>query len=172
MSWLNPYHWLLCAAFVGASYAGIHFWSERLIEQGDHAGYQRAATEYQKKIDQANAKAATETKALQDGADQLRKDKDHEISVIADQRDAALVSVRARPERPSGAAGQGSASRDGQAAAGCTGAQLYREDAGVLVREAARADTIRIELQSCYQQYDAARALSLYDIPTSPSETP
>jgi hypothetical protein len=42
-------------------------------------------------------------------------------------------------------------------AKGATGAELSREDAGFLTREAARADALRAELNYCYQMYDEAK---------------
>ena len=38
---------------------------------------------------------------------------------------------------------------------GTTGAELSRQDAEFLAREAARADKLRISLETCYQQYEA-----------------
>lgn len=83
---------------------------------------------------------------------QIQKDRDDEIKDIAHERDAALAELRNRPRRP--APGTAEASGNGQTASGCTGSQLYREDAELALREAARADTIRVALKSCYAQYD------------------
>lgn len=84
----------------------------------------------------------------QDAADQIRKDKDAQITAINNQLADALVQLRNRPSRPS------QVSENGQSSAECTGAQLYREDSDFLQREATRAETIRIALKSCYAQYD------------------
>lgn len=46
MSWLDPRQWLIVAAFIAASMLGYHFWSARLVGQGDAAGYGRARAEY------------------------------------------------------------------------------------------------------------------------------
>lgn len=83
---------------------------------------------------------------------QIQKERDDENAKIAAERDAALAELRNRPRRP--APGTAEASGNGQAAGGCTGAQLYREDAELALREAARADTIRAGLKACYAQYD------------------
>ena len=83
----------------------------------------------------------------QAAADQIRKDKDAQIKIINNQLVDAISELRKRP------------SRTDQANAGqnCNGTRLYSEDAEFLIREAARADEIRVALQSCYKQYDALK---------------
>ena len=85
-------------------------------------------------------------------AAQIVKDKDNEIQAIDAERDAALAELRNRPRRP--APGTAQSPANGEAASGCTGAELYRDDAELALREAARADTIRVALKACYAQYD------------------
>lgn len=82
----------------------------------------------------------------------IKKERDDEIKDIAAERDAALAELRNRPRRP--APGTTEAPSNGQAASGCTGAQLYGNDAEFLIREASDADTIRTALKACYRQYD------------------
>jgi len=83
---------------------------------------------------------------------QIVKDKDNEIQAIDAERDAAIAELRNRPRRP--APGTAESPANGEAAGGCTGASLYAPDAEFLIREAARADTIRVALNACYAQYD------------------
>lgn len=83
---------------------------------------------------------------------QIVKDKDNEIQAIDAERDAALAKLRNRPRRP--APGTAQSPANGEAASGCTGARLFGDDAEFLIREAARADTIRVALNACYAQYD------------------
>ena len=89
------------------------------------------------------------TQALQEkhqaAADQIRKDKDAQITSINAQLVDAISELRKRPSRAQGAS-------NGQ---GGTGAALSAEDAEFLTREAARADIIRTSLSACYQQYDS-----------------
>ena len=89
------------------------------------------------------------TQALQEqhqaAADQIRKDKDAQITSINAQLVDAISELRKRPSRTQ-------ASSNGQ---GGTGAALSAEDAEFLTREAARADIIRTGLSACYQQYDS-----------------
>lgn len=83
----------------------------------------------------------------QAAADQIRKEKDEKINTINNQLVDAISELRKRPSRTEQAS-------NGQS---CNGASLYAEDAEFLVREAARADEIRIALQSCYKQYDSIK---------------
>ena len=69
---------------------------------------------------------------------------------------AAHRELRNRPERPSG----GDVSKGPAHPVGCTGAQLYRPDASFLVREAGRADKLRIDLARCQAAYESAVKLT------------
>jgi hypothetical protein len=80
-------------------------------------------------------------------ADQIRKDKDAQIKAINTQLVDAVSELRKRPSRTTEAA-------NGK---GCNGASLYAEDSEFLVREAARADEIRVALQACYKQYESVK---------------
>jgi len=79
--------------------------------------------------------------------DQIRKEKDAQIKVINSQLVDAISELRKRP-------GRTETPSNGQS---CNGSSLYAEDAEFLVREAARADQIRIGLEACYKQYDAIK---------------
>ena len=83
----------------------------------------------------------------QSDADQIRKDKDAQIKVINTQLVDAVSELRKRPSRTS----------ETSAGSNCNGTSLYAEDAEFLVREAARADEIRVGLQACYAQYEAIK---------------
>ena len=154
MSFLDPRQWLLVIAFLGASFLGVKFWEHRLVQQGFEAGYAKAEQTYKARDAKTQADAVVKTTQLQAAADKARKEKTDAITHLRAQHAADLERLRQRPERP---ANLPQAPGDGQAAAGCTGAQLYREDAELAVRESLRAETIRIELMACYAQYDRAR---------------
>jgi len=80
-------------------------------------------------------------------ADKIRIEKDAQIKAINDQLVDAISELRKRP-------GRAAETGNGQS---CNGTGLYAEDAEFLIREASRADTIRIALQSCYQQYESIK---------------
>jgi hypothetical protein len=80
-------------------------------------------------------------------ADQIRMEKDAQIKIINTQLIDAISQLRSR----SSSATKTINGKD------CNGATLSAPDADFLVREAARADQIRIGLQACYQQYDSIK---------------
>ncbi len=83
----------------------------------------------------------------QSDADSIRIQKDAQIKVINNQLVNAISQLRSRPSNPT-------KTINGQ---DCNGSTLSAPDAEFLVREAARADEIRIGLQTCYKQYDAIK---------------
>ena len=94
--------------------------------------------------------ARTAEKALIEATEGIRRKKDAEIKAINTKLQSALSELRQRQERPSSA----DTTRDCK---GTTGAELSRQDAEFLAREAARADQLRSALGMCYQQYDTVR---------------
>jgi hypothetical protein len=79
-----------------------------------------------------------------------------ENRALADSVARLSRSLQDRPPRPaSGAVPTGAAD-----AVACTGASLHREDGEFLVREAARADTYRLQLAECQAAYDSAVKLT------------
>ena len=83
----------------------------------------------------------------QSDADLIRIQKDAQIKVINTQLVDAISSLRSRSSNATKTV-------NGQ---DCNGATLSATDAEFLVREAARADQIRVGLQACYNQYDAIK---------------
>jgi hypothetical protein len=112
---------------------------------------------YAKAFANAKEQSLKKQKSLQEQADKIRKEQNEKLQTVQRSLSIALNSLRQRPSfkehRDSISAG------NGQAAPGCTGAELYRENAEDLIREAARADTIREGLTSCYSQYDSIREI-------------
>ena len=111
-----------------------------------------AAAQTQTRIE-AEQKSRNQERALQAAADNARNIKDAEITIIRSQLDTALVSLRERPLRGANLPG---------AAGTCppaTGAQLSREDAEFLAREAARADAVVARLNYCYGTFEIARSI-------------
>ena len=80
-------------------------------------------------------------------ADQIRKQKDAQIKVINNQLVDAVSELRKRPSRTA-------ETSNGKS---CNGTSLFAEDAEFLVREAARADEVRVALDACYKQYDSLK---------------
>lgn len=102
---------------------------------------------------QINSEKIAMQKAIKDkedsnqkATDDIRRKKDANISIINNQLVNALSELRQRPSRAD------KVPTNGQ---GCSGRSLYAEDSEFLIREFARADTIRTALGACYEQYDA-----------------
>ena len=120
----------LCAALLFlAGYIGFSLEAARFDR---YKAAQQAATQ----------KAQEEHQAA---ADQIRKEKDAQITSINAQLVDAVSQLRSRPSRTQ-------ASSNGQ---GGTGLSLSAEDSGFLEWEAARADRLRTALDACYKQYDS-----------------
>jgi len=150
MSFLAELAVVLAIAFC-AAFGGFEFGSNHVQTRWDKE--KNAATQAMVK----DAQTARKTEqVLQATADQTLREKDLEIARIVRQRDAALLSLRDRPSRPPEGAAPAPA-KPGAPAQGCDGPQLYREDAEFLVREAARADVLRAQLNQCQSMWDEAQ---------------
>lgn len=99
--------------------------------------------------------ARTKEQEMQIIADNVRKQKDENISKINNRLATALSELRERPYRPSPTVSDTSSARS--SAEGCTGGELFRQDAEFLIGEAARADKLRESLFQCHQQYNQIR---------------
>jgi len=116
----------------------------------------------QRAIDEAAARKRE--RELVQFYDQQEKAKDEQIDRLrADVRNLRS-GLQHLPARPS-ATGQDVGARDQAAAAQATAQQcdkpvLYREDGSLLVDEAERAETIRLELLRVYELYDKAREVT------------
>jgi hypothetical protein len=109
---------------------------------------------YADAIIESNRQARRQEQIMQSKADTELVNKNAEIKNIRAELDLALDELRKRPSRVPVPNAPG-------AAKGATGAELSREDAGFLTREAARADALRAELNYCYRMYDEAKESSV-----------
>jgi hypothetical protein len=80
-------------------------------------------------------------------SDKIRKDKDAQIKIINTQLVDAISGLRGRSS-------SATKTINGQ---DCNGQTLSAPDAEFLIREAARADEIRVGLEACYNQYEAIK---------------
>jgi hypothetical protein len=110
---------------------------------------------YAKAFAEAKEQALQKQTTMQEQADRIRSEQNAKIQSVQRSLNIALNGLRNRPSAAE--ARDANRTGNGQAISGCTGAELYRENAEDLVREAARADTVREGLKSCYQQYDSVR---------------
>lgn len=153
-----PIPWRLVAlAGLLAALAGLfwYVWGQGYSsgEQSIQAKWDKAKQESAEALRQAQEDARRKERELQSSMDKLRRDKDAESRKIAADLQRIIDGLRDRPERPAVPA---TPSHDGSPQA-CTGAELYRQDAEFLAREAERADQLRIALQGCQALYETAR---------------
>jgi hypothetical protein len=81
----------------------------------------------------------------QDSTNKINGEKNAQIKTLNTSLNTALVSLRQRPSSPA-------KTSDGK---DCNGQALSAPDAEFLIREASRADEVRIALDACYKQYEA-----------------
>ena len=115
------------------------------------AKYKSLESTYAKAAILAEEKARLQTAQLQTAIEAERTTKDEHIQAITAQLDTALGQLRVRPGRSTTKVPTACASSP------ATGAQLSREDAEFLAREAARADAVSARLSYCEAAYETAR---------------
>lgn len=170
ISKLKAYAWQAVAAllFVALAATGFKLWTEQLDHADTRADRDRISLSYAKYVrDQliANKTAAdaarTKEQALQTAADKFKERAYAQIDSLKRERDAARDSLRNRPSRPAGGAngiGLSTPSGPGAEARGCTGAELYREDAEVALGIGYDAQELRIEYDKLWDIYQRARS--------------
>ena len=129
---------LLYGKIIGAIIVVCGIWYN-----GYSVGYSKL-TAYKLEQETETRKKEAEQQAA---TDEIRKAKDAQIRDINDKLVDAISELRKRSSRTE-------QTSNGQ---NCNGTGLYAEDAEFLIREASRADQIRVALNACYQQYDATK---------------
>ena len=105
---------------------------------------------------QAQTKAANESKALAEAANNSLKDKDETLKSITLARDNAVRELyQSRNQRPTSTTSNRVVVADTPGT--CDARELYAEDAEFLTGEASRADSILVERDYYYRNYEAAR---------------
>ena len=134
----------------------FYFWHDSKVHQMKES----FAIELKVKLDEQRQelilKAKETSKEIRNEVHSIDSTKQNKIKDINRSSIGILNGLQQRPSRSN----QGSYSRDSCNAESpevCSGRELSREDAEFLTREATRADQLRIELDSCYKQYDLVR---------------
>lgn len=110
-------------------------------------------TEYQSKLNKAVNDAIDSTKAMQIEADRLKAEAYAKLQANNNLLNADIKRLQYRINRPSPEV----IAKSAESGSTCTAAQLYREDAEFLTREASRADGVVIERNYYYERYVAAQ---------------
>ena len=147
---LNKYTFIaaITLILIGGGYAGYKHQLKKAGEAARQAQEEKQIAAYNADL----AKSLNTSRELAQELQQKVEDLENEKANIKRQRDFALGELRKRPTREQ--AKERASSNPTSAPKTCTGAELPREDAEFLTREATRADQLRIELESCYKQYD------------------
>ena len=151
---MNPY-------FIAGSVLAVVFAYGAGHWQGDEAGQAKVQAQWDKEKAKQMAEyaenmrlAREKEQALQQGANNLREEKDRELKKVADTNRILLGSLRNRPERPT----EGSTvSSTASACSAATGAQLAKGDAEFLAGYSADAASLKAALDQCVKQYESLR---------------
>lgn len=90
-------------------------------------------------------------KRLIEASERIRRDRDGRIKNLNSQLSSALSELQQRQTR------KDNGPNDSTTCSGATGANLSKEDAEFLAREAARADAVVENLNYCITQYNSIR---------------
>lgn len=147
-----------CVTFAAGLLGYVYLEGRESGRQEVQARWNAEKTRQAEELTRLEQQARKREQDLQTAVDTLRQEKTDEANRLAAQYAAAVERLRDRPQRPAAASTPAPAPACPRVAAPvCTGQQLYREDAGFLVGEAARADRLRIDLAQCLGAYNSAR---------------
>jgi hypothetical protein len=154
---MNPYFLLgSLVAVIAAAGAGYFQGSEHGQAKVQNLWDKEKAAQYAEYA-KAQEEARKKEQELQAQADKLRSDKDVEIRNLNARATALTNSLQQRPSSTSQTGSVSGSSGIGSSIAGCSGKNLFREDAESLVQIAIEADTLRLALKQCYGQYESLR---------------
>ena len=152
----------LALALAASLAVNVATWAKLSAERNAHQSFRTETAQAEQLRSETARKAEAGHQARERAqADTLQaiteKAANEKNRLAADLR-AAVDSLRNRPQRP---AASGGAMLPGAAdPVACTGASLFAEDADAALREAARADSVRLQLSACQAAYNAAVILT------------
>ena len=170
ISTIKAYAWQALSIALGVALVvlGLKLWGEQLAHGDTRADRDRIGLAFNTYIGEQktkNADAAKEARdkeqELQTAANKFQKDAYAQINRLRTERDAALDSLRKRPSRAdanSNGAGLSAPAGSGAQARGCTGAELFREDAELALGIGFDAEELRVEYNKLWDIYQRARA--------------
>lgn len=149
--------WKLIAlgAIITALGAFITYSWYESIAKAEKAVEARLNASYKDRLLEAAKNAQLTEKKLNEQVFNNLKDKADKLQSNNDKLSIAISELRKRPQRPSSP----DSSLPPSNPSSCTARELYREDAEFLTREAARAESVLIERDYYYKQYEDARKI-------------
>lgn len=106
---------------------------------------------YAEEVGRVLAEARSRDKSLLEASESMRRNRDAQIKDLNRRLRSLNAELQQRKKRDS------RESTDTAACSGATGAELSREDAEFLAREATRADSVVESLNYCINQYNKLR---------------
>lgn len=138
----NP--WALLTLIIAFVLNGF-YWNAH----GSNAEHTRMVAKLESERAQALQKARDIETQWQEEVNEVTTKQAEKLAEVQHHLDVAIISLRDRPKRSATLPDTPRVE-----CAGASGRELSREDAEFLVREAARADTLRAGLEACYAAYD------------------
>ena len=144
---LNPYVYLAILVALLGLYGAHRLVVHNAVSKAEAA----QVVQWEKKVLEAEKKAAKTEDELRLNAMNSKRDKDAEIKRINDELAIANKRLLERPKRPE------NYTPTAPVGSSCTGRELYQEDGLFLRGEAARAEALITERDYYYNQYEDAR---------------
>jgi len=161
ITWIRSlFTWKFYLPLIIIAIASFAIWHSYNLVAVKERVKQEVISEYVIKLEAANQEVNRVIKeseiALNEKVKAARKEKNLEIDNLSKYYTATIAGLQQRSTRQEGNNPSGNTG-DSTSGEVCTGKGLFREDAEFLAGEAASADRLRVELASCYQQYNAVR---------------
>ena len=147
------------AAICVLAVAGTYYWHAGKVQEAENQIRVELAQTAKRQIDQLTINALRVESELKDQIRKVEDDKQIQKAIDADRINDLVASLRNRPERRTSESNLPGDSCNCEATAGSTGAGLYKEDGIFLIGEAARAESVKVELLACYRQYDEVKSV-------------
>lgn len=144
---------LLAMAGIALVGANLGWLAERHLHAETRAAWATERAESAEAAQVAESEYRAREQANTESLNAIQRKAEHEKADLRRRAAALADGLRNRPQRPASGGDVPASAADPVA---CTGAQLYRPDAGFLVGESARADQLRADLAACQAAYDAA----------------
>lgn len=168
-----PYTKLAVAAVIGLALVAGGWKCYKLGQKDIQASWDREKLSILKQSEIIVRNVGNKENEVRQSAEKQRKDDAKKLATTRASYERTIAGLQNRPNRPgdervsenrsTGDAGSGTGNSEPK---GCTGQELYKQDAEFLARETARAELYQIRYESCYQRYAKVK-MTLDELATS-----
>ena len=148
--------WQIKLLIVIAAFMSAMFWHKYEIKIAVNKAVAEQKAQYDKIVQEIKVKSSETESLLNKQVLDMEIKKNAQIKNIDRKYRSAIDSLRQRPER-STETNSTANSCNTESPKGATGAELYREDAEVLIGFARETEQLKEYLKACYIQYDEVR---------------